>query len=47
VVLQQVGEDQNVIEVHRDDTFGDQVLEYFIHHRLERGQTIGEAEVHG
>jgi hypothetical protein len=46
VFLKQVGEDQDVVEVHGDNTFSDQVLEYPIHHCLEGGQTIGEAEVH-
>jgi hypothetical protein len=44
--LKRVGEDQDVVEIHRDDAFGDQVLEDLIHHRLEGGQTIGEAKVH-
>jgi hypothetical protein len=38
VFLKQVGEDQDVIEIYRDDTFGDQVLEDLIHHHLEGGQ---------
>jgi hypothetical protein len=46
VFLRHVGEDQNVIEIYRDNAFGDQVLEYLIHHHLEGGRTIGEAEVH-
>jgi hypothetical protein len=46
VFLQQVDEDQNVVEIYGDNTFSDQVLEYLIHHRLEGGWTIGEAEVH-
>jgi hypothetical protein len=46
VVLQQVGEDQDVVEIDGDDAFGDQVLEDLIHHCLEGGRTIGEAEVH-
>jgi hypothetical protein len=46
VVLKHVGEDQNVIEVHRDDAFSDQILEYLIHHCLEGGQTIGETKVY-
>jgi hypothetical protein len=46
VFLQCVGENENVIEIYGGDTFGDQVLEYLIHHHLEGGWTIGEAEVH-
>jgi spore coat polysaccharide biosynthesis protein SpsF (cytidylyltransferase family) len=46
VFLHQVGEDQHVIKVHGDNAFSDQILEDFIHHHLEGGQTIGEAEVH-
>jgi hypothetical protein len=46
VFLRCVGENQNVVEIDGDDAFSDQVLEYLIHHRLEHGQTIGEAEVH-
>jgi hypothetical protein len=42
----QVGEDQDVVEIDGYDTFSDQVLEYLVYHRLEGGQTIGEAEVH-
>jgi hypothetical protein len=44
--LKRVGEDQDVIKVHGDDTFGDQILEDFIHHCLEGGQTVGEAKVY-
>jgi hypothetical protein len=46
VFLKQIGEDQNVVEIYRDNAFGDQVLEYLIHHCLEGGWIIGEAEVH-
>jgi hypothetical protein len=46
VFLKRVGEDQNFIEIHRDDAFGDQVLENLIHHHLKGGRTIGEAKVH-
>jgi hypothetical protein len=46
VFLKRVGEDQDVIEIDRDDAFSDQILEDFVHHHLEGGQTIGEAEVH-
>jgi hypothetical protein len=46
VFLKRVGEDQGVVEIHGDDSFSDQILEDFIHHRLEGGWTIGEAEVH-
>jgi hypothetical protein len=46
VFLKRVGEDQDVIEIYRDDAFGDQVLEYLIHHHLEGGLTVGEAEVY-
>jgi hypothetical protein len=46
VFFRRVGEDQDVIEIDGYDTFGDQVLEYLVHHCLEGGQTIGEAEVH-
>jgi hypothetical protein len=46
VFLQLIGEDENVVEVYRDDAFCDQVLEDFVYHRLEGGWTIDEAEVH-
>jgi hypothetical protein len=46
VFFRRVGEDQDVIEIDRDNTFGDQVLEYLVHHSLEGGQTLDEAEVH-
>jgi hypothetical protein len=46
VFLKRVGEDQDVVEVHRDDAFGDQVMEYLIHHGLECCWTVGEAEVY-
>jgi hypothetical protein len=46
VFLKQVGEDQDVVEVHGDDAFSDQVLKDLVHHHLERGRTIGEAKVH-
>jgi hypothetical protein len=45
VFLKHVGENQDVVKIYGDDTFGDQILEYLIHHHLECGQ-IGEAEVH-
>jgi hypothetical protein len=44
--LKQVGEDQDVIEVHGDNAFSDQILEDFVHHCLEGGQTVGGAKVH-
>jgi hypothetical protein len=46
VFLQRVGEDQNVVEIDGYDAFSDQVLEDLVHHGLEGGWTIGEAEVH-
>jgi hypothetical protein len=46
VFLKRLGEDQDVVKIHGDDTFGDQVLEDLIHHHLEGGQAIGEAKVH-
>jgi hypothetical protein len=46
VFLLRVGEDQNVVEVDRDDAFGNEVLEDLVHHRLEGGWAVGEAEVH-
>jgi hypothetical protein len=46
VFLKRVGEDQDVVEIYGDNAFGDQVLEYLVHHCLECGWTIGEAEVH-
>ena len=39
-------EDQDVVEVYRDNTFGDKIFEYLIHHRLESGRAIGETEIH-
>ena len=41
-----LGEDQDVVEVYRDDTFSDEVFEYLIHHHLESGWAIGETEIH-
>jgi cellulose synthase/poly-beta-1,6-N-acetylglucosamine synthase-like glycosyltransferase len=35
-----------VIQIDTDYTFGDQVLEYLVHHGLKGGQTIGETEEH-
>src|SRR5712664_761404 len=32
--------------MNTDDSFGDQVLEDVVHHGLESGRTIGEAEEH-
>jgi hypothetical protein len=46
VFLLRVGEDQNVVEVDGDDTFGNEVLEDLVHHRLAGGWTVGEAKVH-
>jgi hypothetical protein len=46
VFLKQVGEDQDVVDIHGDNTFHDQVLEDLIHHRLEGDWTIGKAKVH-
>jgi hypothetical protein len=40
------GKDENVVEIHRDDPFHDEIVEYLIHHGLEGGRTIGEAKVH-
>jgi hypothetical protein len=46
VFFKRVGEYEDVVEVDGDDTFGDQVLEYLIHHGLEGGRAVREAEVH-
>jgi len=35
-----------VIQIDADHTFGDQVLEYLVHHGLKGGWTIGETEEH-
>ena len=35
-----------VIQIDTDYTFGDQVLEYLVHHGLKGGRTIGETEEH-
>jgi hypothetical protein len=44
--FKQVGEYENVVEIDGDDAFGDQVLEYLIHHGLEGSRAICEAKVH-
>ena len=44
--FERLGEDQDVVDVHADDTFHDEVLEYLVHHRLERRRAIGKAKEH-
>ena len=39
-------EDENVVQVDADYTFGDEVLEDIVHHGLEGGRAVGEAEEH-
>ena len=39
-------EDEDVIEVDGDDTLGDEVLEDFVHHRLEGRRAVGQSKVH-
>ena len=40
------GEDQDVVEVYGDNTFSDKIFEFLVHHCLECGWAIGEAEIH-
>ena len=44
VIIQ--GMDENIIHINRDIPFIDEVTEYFIHHGLERGRGVREAEEH-
>ena len=39
-------EDHDIVEVHHHVSFIDEISEDFIHHGLERGWRIGEAEEH-
>ena len=39
-------EDEDVVQVDTDYTFGNEVLEDIIHHGLEGGRAVGEAEEH-
>src|SRR3979490_3550105 len=39
-------EDEDVIKVDRDDTLGDEVLEDFVHHRLEGRRAVCQSKVH-
>ena len=46
MLCQRLGEDQDVIQVHTDHSFHDEVMEDVIHHCLEGGWTVGESEEH-
>src|SRR5271163_657501 len=46
MLLNGLGEDQDVIKVHTNNTFRDQILEDVIHHSLECGRTVGETKEH-
>ncbi|KAG6805038.1 hypothetical protein H0H92_001038, partial [Tricholoma furcatifolium] len=39
-------EDEDVIEVHAHHALGDEVMKDVVHHGLEGGRAIGEAEEH-
>ena len=39
-------ENEDVIQIDADYTFGDQILEYLVHHGLKGGRTIGETKEH-
>ena len=38
--------DQDIINVHGDDSFGDHIFEDLVHHRLECRWAISETEEH-
>ncbi len=44
--FQVLGEDQNIVEVYRDLSFGNEVAEDVIHHPLKRGGRVREAKEH-
>ena len=46
VLLHRSREDQNVVHVHDNDTFHDQVLEDLVHHCLESRRGVSETEEH-
>ncbi|KAG6805209.1 hypothetical protein H0H92_000288, partial [Tricholoma furcatifolium] len=46
VFFEGLREDENVIEVHAHHALGDEVAKDVVHHGLEGGGAIGEAEEH-
>ena len=44
--IQSLCEDEDIIQVYHYHAFEDQVFKYAIHHSLESGQTICQAEEH-
>ena len=46
VLFKGLREDENVVQIDHDHTFRDDVLEDAVHHRLEGGRTVREAEEH-
>src|SRR6266436_5953080 len=46
MLLHCLREDEDVIQVDTDYTLRDQILEYLVHHGLEGGRAVGEAEEH-
>ncbi len=40
------GEDENIVKIDRDLSFGDEVTEDIVHHPLEGGGWVGESEEH-
>jgi len=45
-MLQGLREDEDVVQIDHDHAFQDEVLEDVVHHRLEGGRTVHEAEEH-
>ena len=46
VLFKDLCEDEDVIQIDHDYTFQDEVLKDVVHHRLESGGTVREAEEH-
>src|SRR3981189_1161019 len=46
MLFQRQGKDEDVVEVDGDDTLGDEVLEDFVHHRLEGRRAVCQSKVH-
>jgi len=46
VLFKGLREDEDVVQIDHDHAFQDEVLEDVVHHRLEGGRTVREAEEH-
>ncbi|KAG5339228.1 hypothetical protein C0989_005142 [Termitomyces sp. Mn162] len=46
MLLQGFGVDEDIVKIHANNTFHNQIMEDVIHHSLEGGQAVGETKEH-